>query len=212
MIWDSLCRRLRLPVSPDYEADLDCSATERIFQPGLEHFSDVLEGRLEIPLSGNDAFDGIISYLTEIHGGNVHEKGVVNITSRSVFDDNPDCAPKYVVDMTEGSHWFSSAKQPGQWICWDFRRRRLSPDHYTIWAVGLKSWVLEGSVDGAIWTEIDRQTDNFDFAGDLTSIASFAASSTAEYRFIRLTQTDSGHTRDDSLNLRAVEFFGTIFE
>jgi hypothetical protein len=89
---------------------------------------------------------------------------------------------------------------------------RVRPTHYTLEAEWLKSWVVEGSLDGSSWTEIDRQTDKQDFR--YGKPASFAVSNPAEFRFIRLTQTDKNHwtTPDDQLALRAVEFFGTLSE
>jgi hypothetical protein len=37
---------------------------------------------------------------------------------------------------------------------------RIRLTHYSLFADRLKSWVLEGSVEGESWMEIDRQTDN----------------------------------------------------
>jgi hypothetical protein len=88
---------------------------------------------------------------------------------------------------------------------------RVRPTHYTIKAGYLKSWVVEGSLDGESWTEIDRQTNNQYFNGRYAP-ASFAVSNPAECRFIRLTQTDKRHDNYDSLLLYAVEFFGTLSE
>jgi hypothetical protein len=86
---------------------------------------------------------------------------------------------------------------------------RVRPTHYTIEGWLLKSWVVESSLDGEAWTEIDRKTDNQDFIfGWMT--ASFAVSKPAECRFIRLTQTVKRHNGDDYLHIQAFEFFGTL--
>jgi hypothetical protein len=154
------------------------------------------------------SLDGIISYLTQKHGGNVHEKGIVTITSKSVLRDDPDCALKNVADLTSDSH-FDSKNEPGQWVCWDFGEMRVRPTHYTIWTGRLKSWVVEGSLNGRSWTEIDRQTNNQDFCDWNT--ASFAVSKPAEFRFIQLTQIDRRQCGDHYLALGAVEFFGTLW-
>jgi hypothetical protein len=87
---------------------------------------------------------------------------------------------------------------------------RVRPTHYTVTAAWLKSWVVEGSLDGESWAEIDRQTNNQDF--EYWSPAWFAVSNPAECRFIRLTQTDKNHRGNDVLNLYAVEFFRTLSE
>jgi hypothetical protein len=46
---------------------------------------------VDSPLQDAKSVEGIISYLTRKHGGNVHDKGIVTITSKSVHDDNSDC-------------------------------------------------------------------------------------------------------------------------
>jgi hypothetical protein len=88
---------------------------------------------------------------------------------------------------------------------------RILPTHYTTKSSWLKSWVVETSLDGKAWTEIDRKTDSMDFKkGNAT--ASFAVSKSSECRFIRLTQTGK---RDDEYNflvIHALEFFGTLLE
>jgi hypothetical protein len=86
---------------------------------------------------------------------------------------------------------------------------RIRPTHYIIEACWLKSWVVEGSLDGKSWTEIDRQTDNEDFR--LGGTGSFAISTPAECRFIRLTQADN-HIGNNVRILHVVEFFGTLTE
>jgi hypothetical protein len=84
--------------------------------------------------------------------------------------------------------------------------------HYTIAAAWLKSWVLEGSVDGQRWTDIDRKTDTQNFRDlDNDAVASFAVSHIAECRFIRMTQSGKNHAGDYRLLLQSVEFFGTLF-
>jgi hypothetical protein len=163
------------------------------------------QSKVEIPRKEAKSLDGIISYLTKKHGGNVQEKGIVTITSKSC----PYNDLKNVADLTSDAK-FCSKNEPGQWVCWDFGEMRVRPTHYTIKGAWLKSWVVEGSLDGSSWTEIDRQTDNQDFCDWNT--ASFAVSKPAEFRFIRLTQTDKNHRGYDWLILRAVEFFGTLSE
>jgi hypothetical protein len=161
------------------------------------------------------SLDGIISYLTMKHGGNVHKKGIVTISSKSVYGD-PKYDVKNVADLTSDSRFQSrqcdseSRLEPNQWVCWDFGEMRIRPTHYTICTYSLKSWVVEGSLDGRSWTEIDRQTDNQDFKS--TNTASFAVSNPAKFRFIRLTQTGKRQCGDDFLILSAVEFCGTLSE
>jgi hypothetical protein len=160
------------------------------------------------PLTKAKRSDGIISYLTRKHGGNVHDKGIVTITSKSVYSDDDDV--RNVADLTDYS-FFRSKSEPDQWVCWDFHEMRVRPTHYTIESRWLKSWVVESSLDSEAWTEIDRKTDNQDFNG-WGNTASFAVSNSAECRFIRLTETGKRHAGTDFLYIRAFEVFGTLLE
>jgi hypothetical protein len=165
------------------------------------------KSRRELPTAD---LNGIISYLTAKHGGNVHERGLVRIASKSVQDDDALWAPKNVADLTLGSR-FWSGNEPGQWICWDFGEMRVRVAHYTIEGYSLKSWVVEGSPDGEGWQVIDRQKGLLDFKDGPNTVV-FDASNPVECRFIRLTQTDRNHCRDNELLLYAVEFFGTLWD
>jgi hypothetical protein len=189
-LWASISRRLISAVRP------------------VSHSKSHTEA--EFPLKEARSKDGIISYLTRKHRGNVHDKGIVTITSKSVLNDDPKLALRNLADLTHDS-CFQSKNEPDQWVCWDFHEMRVRPTHYTIRTFGLKSWVVEGSLDGEAWTEIDRETDNVDFNrwGKTTS---FAVSNSAECRFIRLTQTGKGHDGYDILSIRAFEVFGTLRE
>jgi predicted nucleic acid-binding Zn-ribbon protein len=177
----------------------------------------------EIPMKKDKPLDGIISFLTTKHRGNVHEKGIVTITSKSVSSDKPMDAVQRAADMKAVS-WFSSEDERFEWICWDFGEMRVQPTGYTLWTQWLRSWVIEGAADGdESWTEIDRQTDNQDFKAKMCR-ASFTISRPREFRCIRLTQTDknhfdpvhfgldSNHPLRNALRVRAVEFFGTLSE
>jgi hypothetical protein len=211
MIWSSICRRLRLPVSHGKGSDENSSVLARFVNRevglGVESGSP---GASMFPMKEEKSLDGVISYLTQKHGGNVHEKGIVTITSKSVFDD-PMCSPANAADFGSRAE-FISTKEPHQWICWDFREMRLRLTHYTIRALVLRSWVVEGSMDGAGWAEIDRRTDSQDFTGDGWPVASFSVSHPGEFRFIRLTQRGINHNHNHTLLLAAVEFFGTLSE
>jgi hypothetical protein len=124
----------------------------------------------------------------------------------------PEYRPKFVIDFGSGE-FFYSTNEPEQWVCLDFRQISVRPTHYTLAAGWLKSWVIEGSLDGANWTELDRQTDTQDFANlRRLAAASFTVAHPEESRFIRLSQTVENHNGDDVLLLGAFQCFGTISE
>jgi hypothetical protein len=133
------------------------------------------------------------------HEGNVHDKEIVTITYKSVYNDNAKFALLNIADLASTSYFYSK-NEPAQWVCWDFHEMHVCPTHYTINSWELKSWVVESSLDGLNWTEIDRRTKNKDFKGGLKT-ASFAVSKSAECRFIRLTQTGKRHRGDNNLRI-----------
>jgi hypothetical protein len=65
---------------------------------------------------------------------------------KSVYSDARQSALKNVTDLTSDSY-FHSQSEPGQWVCWNFREMRVRPTDCTIEAYGLKSWVVDGSLD-----------------------------------------------------------------
>jgi hypothetical protein len=133
------------------------------------------------------ALSGIISYLTAKCGGNVHDKCVVEITASSV--SGTDYAQN-AGDLEDEWSSFESENKPGQWICLDFKTLRIEPTHYTIRTYGWeprhpKSWAVEGSDDGALWTEIDRRKNNSDL-NDRRVVKTFAISRSGSFGRIRL--------------------------
>jgi serine/threonine protein kinase len=153
----------------------------------------------------NENMHGIIRYLTKKYGGNVHAKGIVTVTSKSIrgFALNPTV----VADLDSDSPFQGGTMAPADWVCWDFREMCVCLTHYTIRAVKLKSWVVEGSLDGLTWTEVDLQANGPGFE-QVGSFSFCVSKPMASYCAIRLRQTTGG----SPYQLYAVEFFGTISE
>jgi hypothetical protein len=75
----------------------------------------------------------------------------------------------------------------------------------------LKSWVLEGSLDGKKWVELDRRVQCWDLnSPDVTK--TFDAGSIEEWRIIRLRQIDQNHAGGDSICICSFELFGSLIE
>jgi hypothetical protein len=165
---------------------------------------------VEIPMPAANSLKGIIRYLMgTVEGGNVHEKGIVTLTSKSPGAQRH--ALRNVANLADGLD-FRSADEPGQWVCWDFHEMRVRLARYTLKCLGARSWVVEGSLDRVTWTEVDRQTNTACFQSDFWPAASFPVSTPMECRFIRLTQTDTNHGGNNMVFLEAVEFFGTLYK
>jgi hypothetical protein len=66
--------------------------------------------QIQSPLQEAKSLDDLISYLTQKHGGNVHDRGIVTITSKSVASYS---RVQNVADLTSNSY-FHSINEPGQ--------------------------------------------------------------------------------------------------
>ena len=158
--------------------------------------------------------DGIIAYLTHQCGGNVHHKGVVNVTASSI--NGTSCTPTNAVDFDETSR-FCSENIQNSWLCYDFQKQRIRVTSYSVRSSEsgnqMKSWVLEGSNDGNFWTKLDRRDD---YAGLTASCVTrnFEISNPPDesYRYIRLRQIGQNCHRGTwyYFELTALELFGTI--
>jgi hypothetical protein len=179
---------------------------------------------------GHDVPDGIIAHLTRECGGNVHDREVVDVTSGS-FDketlrplDGND--PKNAADLETDSIFLSACRDKKEdipytrnnWLCYDFRERRIVPTHYAIrtYEFGpggwhLKSWLVEISTDGETWREIAREEDNKQLKGSKFS-ATFAVARGGGCRFIRLVNIGRNHRGSDLLSISAWEIFGSLVE
>jgi hypothetical protein len=147
---------------------------------------------------------GVISYLTWKHDGNVHDKGAVTITSKSCVYG----ALRNIVNCTP-ELYLSLKNEPGQWVCWDFHAMRVIPTHYTIQTLALRSWVIEGSLDGVDWREIDRRIHS---DSPQSWMASFPVSDSPQCRFVRLTRTGMNRSGNSNLLLYHFEIFGDLIE
>ena len=161
---------------------------------------------------------GIISYLTNEFGGNVHHKGIVNVTASSVHGQEHENQPYSVTELDSQSEFFSN-NEKDSWVCYDFRERRVKPRSYTVRSMFnmcrgkhyLKSWVFEGSNDGTTWTELNRQRNNSDLKGSYaTHNFKVSVSPNESFRFLRLRQTGKNHADCYFMIFSGLEIFGVL--
>jgi hypothetical protein len=223
---EEFCSRVEL--SPDSANDIFLLAHEF----GLERLEDRCKPLLpppdpqfEFPFDKAKSLTGLFAHLKRRFGGEKVSKAC-QFTQKSE-------AP-----ISQGGHqdgWFSSDEprllkflprgdatpkferwmvytenKPGQWICIDFVENRVRPTNYTMIAVWLQSWVIEVSMDGENWVEIDRKTKVKDF--HYNAIASFQVAVEGEGRFVRLTQTGPNQAGGHTLWVEAFELFGRFLE
>jgi hypothetical protein len=72
-----------------------------------------------------------------------------------------------------------------------------------------KSWVVEVSVDGKNWEEIDHK-ENCNALNGKNKTRIFEVETVGEGRFIRLVNIGKNHYGDNCLALSAWEIFGTV--
>jgi hypothetical protein len=202
-LWEALSRRLLLRVESSETSVTEYRMT-RLHCPTSFVAS-------EIPL------DGIIARLTRQCGGNLHDKGIVDISAKAVDGKLAQYHAKHVANLHDMSY-FQSPNLPDQWIQYDFKNQRVRPTHYIIFAHWnswwLRSWVLEGSLNASDgpWDELDRHDDDKTMNMEHT-IGTFTVTKSGEYRFIRLRQTGKNNGGQyDYLILFAFEIFGELIE
>ena len=167
----------------------------------------------------SNLLDGIIAHLTRKCGGNVHENKVVEVTTSST--DGQEYHPWSIADL--GTYERSrSEDKPGQWICYDFKEKRVAPSSYTVrtWDYGegschLKSWVLQGSNEinpsEESWVVLDTRNETYDL-NDYLAVHNYTIESQTQqaFGFIRLKQTGPSHRGNHRLTISALEIFGTL--
>jgi hypothetical protein len=172
-LWRAIAKRLSKTLN-DYQ--VVSSRYRNLFQP-----------RDNFPL------DGIVAELTRICGGNVHERGVVDVSASAVWSNY---SPQNAVDLGQ-KICFHSPNQPNQWLCYDFKNSFLC------------SWVVEGSDDGSRWTVLDERTNNTE-ADSRNPIITFPVTRHRKCRFIRLRQTGKNANHSHFLALFGFELFGRV--
>lgn len=88
----------------------------------------------------NQEFKGIFNYLTKSSNGNIHDKGIINITSNYINSNHP----KNLLDFNENNYYSGKFKQDC-WTCFDFKDKEIEISHYSIKSAVspgyLKNWV-----------------------------------------------------------------------
>lgn len=186
-IWMSIINRLQLPVHPP---------------PNPVRHNNTFVLDKEYP------FDGVFALLMSKYGGNIHDKGIIDITASS----DPDKNVSFVSDSDWESYWFSD-NVPNSWVQFDFKDKLIIVTDYTIQSDGsdgnhLLHWELEGSNDGKNWEVIDKRDTN-----DLNSfykVKSYSCFLEKPFRMLRLRQTGKNSSNQDYMLLASIEFFGEL--
>lgn len=202
------------------------SMWQKLFQCFFNHFNkkqnriknqhSIKKEIFEYIENKTNQFEGIIHYLTEKYGGNVDEKGIVKVTSSSVYKK---FKPRNVVDFTDNIN-FSSSIEKNAWIMYDFIEKKVRPNFYSIRSLEnkagdghLRSWVVEGSNDNKDWVILDKRNNmkcmNNSLA-EFTFKIENSENSDEFFRYLRLRSVGMNWQNDQFLALVALEYFGSL--
>jgi hypothetical protein len=173
----------------------------------------ILPGR-EISYESSRPFDGIISYLTAKHKGNLTDLGIVNATSSSQGDGN--WAAKWCIDH-RCTKAFCSQPKPNQWLQLDFKDASILATHYSILSRQdiergqhhPRSWVVEVGSDGVTWSVVDGR-DGDDHLNGKGIHHTFEIATPTAGRYLRLRQTGPTHRNDHYFTFMNLELFGRL--
>jgi hypothetical protein len=157
------------------------------------------------------------SFETEIEGANPYSgayHGYLPYAAENSADLNSDSC-FYSADRDAK---FDISHRRNNWICYNFKEKRIVPTHDAIRRHGsrsggnrLKSWLVETSADGVDWQKVAREENNKQLNNSF-KISGFAVASGRECRFIRLVDIGRNHGGNDCLHVSAWEIFGSLIE
>ncbi|KAK8842714.1 hypothetical protein M9Y10_025575 [Tritrichomonas musculus] len=202
-IWKSVCHRLLSPKTKKTES----SFIQNRYLENIREF-EYIKGY---------EFQGIMRYLTQKTGGNIHDNGTIEITTNSFSKANYQ--PKNLVDYDKDNYYHSNDDIMAN-IYFDFKEKSVQLVNYTIKSYSqesytghLRSWTIEVSDNGKDWLEIDRHEDDDSLNGP-NRIVTFNVKNTnnAFHRFVRLHQTGNnwnGNGRN-FIYFYNIEFYGKL--
>ena len=165
----------------------------------------VHESRYLFTTSNNSTTNNIIQYFTNQCGGNVHSKGVINVTASSINHSSMNVENCLIKD---DSHVFATRSLPNQWIQFDFKEKRVALTSYTIKDIHtpyLKSWILEGSNDGINFQKLDEHNDFHGFGSNPQY--EFTITEKIPFQFIRLKGNQT-----NNIVITQIDFSGKIYQ
>jgi hypothetical protein len=171
--------------------------------------------RIDCSLAEDDVHTGIIYRLKQTYGGDL--PNVVIVTTSSVYDDNPEYSGSNLLEL-DSRFFYGSRNRPGQWFCYDFQQSRVELTNYAIRSYPFgpghnhpRSWVVEGSVDGRYWAELDTQ-ECCEATNKNDCLTIFPTRPTRALKMVRLRQIGRNHKNTHYLSLSAFELYGAFLE
>ncbi|KAK8875656.1 hypothetical protein M9Y10_005830 [Tritrichomonas musculus] len=159
----------------------------------------------------NSPFKGLFAELFKQSKLNLHMAGVIRVTS-SGSSHLSTKQPHEIINPTGRGDWISN-NAPNAFLQIDFRSYLFHPTYYSLSFYSMKkdnrikSWVMQGSVDGSSWFCLDEVRLNRRFDSSQISCAMF---SDIPVRFVRICQIGKNLSGNNVLSLHQIEFFGEL--
>lgn len=163
-------------------------------------------------------FNGLLRYLSNKTGGNIHDNGTIEVTSNSIYSDSHH--PKNLLDYqnTEFNSYHSIGRPDG-YICFDFKDRKIQLTSYTIksreggqnW-YHLKNWKIEVSDDKEHWIMIDEHKDDSTLNGPKIVATFNIKEKPSFYQYVRLQLTGTDWNGSYYMIFYSLEMYGKLYE
>jgi hypothetical protein len=143
---------------------------------------------------------------------NPMERGLMLVTSSSAAPNVE--APADILNNVPIR--FATGAQPGSWVQFDFRGRRIAPTryglrHYTSWDTeALRHWVLEGSTDGTNWTTLSTHTNDTALNAKGVYRTWAITGNSGAFSIFRVRMTGLNSNKHFYLSLAGFEIYGTM--
>lgn len=161
----------------------------------------------------NPETDGIFSYLTKKEGKNIHDSGIIEVTTNSLFSFRYH--PKNLLNF--GKNIYKANQTKSVMIIFDFKQIKIDITGYAIkTAKGFpkqgqpKSWKLEISNDGVNWDIIDEISNCEKLNNPDTIQLFFNVKKKYFARYCRFNHADNCwmDTSNYLLRFKGIDFFG----
>eukprot|EP01062_Namystynia_karyoxenos_P066680 TRINITY_DN60602_c0_g1_i1.p1 TRINITY_DN60602_c0_g1~~TRINITY_DN60602_c0_g1_i1.p1 ORF type:complete len:228 (+),score=50.07 TRINITY_DN60602_c0_g1_i1:114-797(+) len=160
---------------------------------------------------------GVIHWLGTLKGTrdwvNPSDAGEVDVRMSSCFAGNVDM----LVDHTFDEQVLCTKNEVHPWMGVDLRSAVCNPSVYTfahraiLKDFFLRSWWLEGSLDGSTWETLDERTDDATISPTCTWCAYGLNPTDKFYRYFRIRMKQRGNSRKtDILCLSCLELYGEV--
>ena len=157
-------------------------------------------------------FEGIIKYLENKHGNNIHQNGIITPNSSSTYSTQ---YRQKAINYEDDDYWESTNNQ-GEWWGINFKKMKIKMNGYSLQSPRnghhLKNWIIEGKNEGENWKEIHRHVNNNDLKDDYSQHYYSLPELTDSYQIFRIRSIGKNTINCQYICIDKIEIFGEILE